>query len=194
LRTRGKVLDAGRFLFTRKGIDATTIAQIAERAGVSEATVYATVKSKSGLLHAVLQEAMFGSRFQEAQRQLEGVTDAVQRIALTARVARAIYEAESAELSVLAKSSAFSPELRKVQQAFETLRRDMQQERIQALFKAGRAREGLTRETAATLLWMYTGREIFHKLVLESGWTPDRYQAWLEKTLLEALTDAAASR
>ena len=40
-RTRSKVLEAGKFLFSRKGIDATTIAQIAERAGVSEPTVYA---------------------------------------------------------------------------------------------------------------------------------------------------------
>jgi AcrR family transcriptional regulator len=193
LRTRSRVLDAGRFLFTRKGIDATTIGQIAERAGVSEATVYATVKSKSGLLHAVLQEAMFGPRFQDAQQKLQGVGDPVERIALTAQVARAIYEGESKELGVLVKSSAFSPELRKVQQAFENLRREMQQERIQALFKAGRARKGLTREVAATLLWLYTAREIYHKLVLESGWTPDRYQAWLEKTLLEALTDDAPS-
>jgi AcrR family transcriptional regulator len=193
VRTRSRVLDAGRFLFTRKGIDATTIGQIAERAGVSEATVYATVKSKSGLLHAVLQEAMFGPRFQDAQQKLQGVGDPVERIALTAQVARAIYEGESKELGVLVKSSAFSPELRKVQQAFENLRREMQQERIQALFKAGRARKGLTREVAATLLWLYTAREIYHKLVLESGWTPDRYQAWLEKTLLEALTDDAPS-
>jgi AcrR family transcriptional regulator len=193
LRTRSRVLDAGRFLFTRKGIDATTIGQIAERAGVSEATVYATVKSKSGLLHAVLQEAMFGPRFQDAQQKLQGVGDPVERIVLTAQVARAIYEGESTELGVLVKSSAFSPELRKVQQAFENLRREMQQERIQALFKAGRARKGLTREVAATLLWLYTAREIYHKLVLESGWTPDRYQAWLEKTLLEALTDGAPS-
>ena len=191
LRTRRRVLDAGRFLFTRKGIDATTIAQIAARAGVSEATVYATVKSKSGLLHALLQEAMFGPRFKDAQKKLEGVSDPVERIALTAQVARAIYEGESTELGVLVKSSAFSPELRKVQQAFESLRREMQQERIQALFKAGRARRGLTRELAATLLWLYTAREIYHKLVLESGWTPERYQAWLEKTLLEALTDGA---
>jgi AcrR family transcriptional regulator len=193
LRTRSRVLDAGRFLFTRKGIDATTIGQIAERAGVSEATVYATVKSKSGLLHAVLQEAMFGPRFQDAQQKLQGVGDPVERIVLTAQVARAIYEGESKELGVLVKSSAFSPELRKVQQAFENLRREMQQERIQALFKAGRARKGLTREVAATLLWLYTAREMYHKLVLESGWTPDRYQAWLEKTLLEALTDGAPS-
>ncbi|WP_284620157.1 TetR/AcrR family transcriptional regulator [Aquabacterium humicola] len=188
-RTRAKVLDAGRFLFSRKGIDATTIAQIAERAGVSEATVYATVKSKSGLLNALMRGAMFGPRFQAAQQRLAGVEDAVQRIALTAEVARAIYEGQSADLSLLIKASAFSPELRKTQQAFEALRREMQQARIDALFRAGRARPGLDPDTAATLMWLYTAREIYTKLVHESGWTPDRYETWLRQTLLAALTD-----
>jgi hypothetical protein len=117
------------------------------------------------------------------------VTDPVARIALTAQVARAIYEAESAELNVLMKSSAFSPELRKSHQEFEDLRREMQQERIEALFKARRARKGLARETAATLMWMYTGREVYNKLVRESGWTADQFQGWLQRTLLETLTD-----
>jgi AcrR family transcriptional regulator len=189
-RTRSKVLDAGKFLFSRKGIDATTIAQIAERAGVSSATVYLTVKSKSGLLQALIQDAIFGPRFQEAQARLAGVTDAVERIAMTAGVARAIYEAESAELNLLMKASAFSPELRKSLQSFEELRREMQQERIDALFKAGRARKGLDRETAASLLWMFTGRDVYHKLVHECGWPPDKFEHWLSQTLLETLTDA----
>lgn len=186
-RTRSAVLEAGKFLFTRKGIDGTTIAQIAERAGVSEATVYATVKSKAGLLQELLEEAMFGPGFQDALQALEGVTDPIERLALSAHVARSIYEAESAELKLLMKSSAFSPELRKSQQGFEKLRRDMQKERIDALFKSGRARKGLTREAAATLLWMYTSREVYQKLVHEGGWTPDAYQAWLERTLLDSL-------
>lgn len=190
VRTRARVLEAGKYLFSRKGIDATTIAQIAARAGVAEATVYATVKSKSGLIHALVHEAIFGPRFQEAQQRLVGVTDPVRRIALTAHVARAIYEGESAELSLLMKASAFSPELRKTQKAFETLRREMQRERIDALFRAGRARRGLDRETAASILWMYTGRDVYHKLVHESGWPPDKFQAWLEQTLLESLTDS----
>lgn len=190
-RTRRRILEAGKFLFSRKGIDATTVAQIAERAGVSEPTVYATVKSKAGLLDALMHDAIFGPRFQQAQRQLDGVQDPVRRIALSAHVARAIYEGESAELSVLMKSSAFSPELRKTQQSFETLRRTMQRERIEALYAAGRARAGLDRERAAALLWMYTSRELYQKLVRESGWTPDDYQAWLEQTLRETLTDGA---
>ena len=187
--TRDRVLQAGKYLFSRKGIDATTMAQIAERAGVSEATVYATVKSKSGLLHALIHDSIFGPRFQDAQRKLVGVSDPVERIALTAQIARAIYEGESAELSVLIKASAFSPELRKTQQAFEDLRRDMQRDRIDALFKAGRVRKGLDRDTASTILWMLTGRDVYHKLVHESGWSPDKFEKWLEQTLLASLTN-----
>jgi AcrR family transcriptional regulator len=190
-RTRAKVLEAGKYLFSRKGIDATTIAQIAERAGVAEATVYSTVKSKSGLLHALMHDAVFGPRFQAAQARLVGVTDPVRRIALTAHVARAVYEGESAELSLLMKASAFSPELRKTQNAFEAIRRDMQRERIDALFDAGRARSGLDKDTATSILWMYTSRDVYHKLVHESGWSSDKFQDWLERTLIENLTDSA---
>jgi len=189
-RTRAKVLEAGKYLFSRKGIDATTIAQIAERAAVSQATVYATVKSKSGLLHALMHEAIFGPRFQDAQKKLVGVVDPVEQIALTAHVARAIYEGETADLSLLMKASAFSPELRKTQQAFEMLRRELQRGRIDALFKAGRAKPGLDKDTASSILWMFTGRDVYHKLVHESDWSPDKFQDWLEQTLLATLTDA----
>lgn len=187
-RTRAKILEAGRFLFSRKGIDATTVAQIAERAGVSEPTVYAAVRSKAGLLQALVHDALFGPRSREALKLLENEADPVRRIALTAHVARAVYEGESSALSLLTKASAFSPELRKAQQSFEALRRRMQQERIEALFAAGRAREGLSAEEAATLLWMYTSREVYQKLVHESGWTPASFQDWLERTLVETLT------
>jgi AcrR family transcriptional regulator len=189
-RTRAKILEAGKHLFSRKGIDATTIAQIAARAGVSEATVYATVRSKSGLLHELLHQAIFGPRFQEAQKKLVGVSDPVERIALTAEIARAIYEGESAELSLLIQASAFSPELRRTQQLFEDLRRQMQRDRIDALYQSGRARKGLDRSAAGSILWMLTSRDVYRKLVHEGGWSPDRFEAWLKQTLVEALTDA----
>ena len=190
VKTRSRVLEAGKYLFSRKGIDATTIAEIAERAAVSQATVYAIAKSKSGLLHALIHDAIFGPRYQDAQKKLAGISDPVKQIALTAHVARAIYEGESADLSLLMKASALSPELRKTQQAFESLRREMQRSRIDALFKAGRAKKGLDRNTASAILWMFTGRDVYHKLVHESGWSPDKFQSWLEQTLLATLTDA----
>jgi hypothetical protein len=136
-----------------------------------------------------MHEAIFGPRFNEALKSLEGVADPVERIGRTAQVARAIYEGESAELNVLFKASAFSPELHKTQQAFETMRREMQRDRIEALFRSGRAREGLDRASAGSILWMLTGRDVYHKLVHESGWSPGKFEKWLRQTLLDSLTD-----
>ena len=66
----------------------------------------------------------------------------------------------------------------------------MQRGRVDALFKCGRAKTGLDEDTAATILWMLTGRDVYYKLVHESGWPPDKFQAWLEQTLVSTLTNA----
>jgi AcrR family transcriptional regulator len=186
--TKLRVLDAARALFMRRGIDRVAIAEIAEKAGVAASTVYALYKSKEGLLRAMMRAAIFGARFSEAQAKLAGETDPVRLVALTAHVARAIYEGESAELGLVRGASAFSPALRRLEQEFEKLRLEMQEERVRLLFRQGRQRRGLGLDEARRLLWMYTSRDIYRMLVHEGGWTPDQYQHWLEETLVESLT------
>lgn len=185
--TRKRILDAATFLFGRKGIDTVTIAAIGERAGVAASTVYAIYKSKDGILRALMERSLFGPSFQAAQRLLAGVTDPVEMIALTAHIARAIYASESSDLGLLRSASGFSPALRKMEREFERRRYDMQEERLRGLFDAGLARRGLTLEEARRVLWMYTSRDMYRMLVHEGGWTPERYQAWLAHTLIEAL-------
>lgn len=185
--TKTRVLGAAKVLFARHGIDRVTIAQIAGRAHVAASTVYALYKSKEGILRALMGGAIFGARFDEVQAKLQGVTDPVRLVALTAHVARAIYEGESAELGLIRGASAFSPALRKMEQEFEKIRFEMQEERIRLLFAQDRQRRGLVLEEARRILWMYTSRDIYRMLVHESGWTPDRYQEWLSETLIAAL-------
>lgn len=187
--TKTRVLNAARSLFIRHGIDKVTIAQIAEKAKVAGSTIYALYKSKEGLLRALMRAALFGPRFQAAQAQLAGISDPVRLIALSANVARAIYESESAELGLMRGTSAFSPALRKLEEEFEKIRFDMQEERIKALFAGKKAKSGLDYATARRLLWMYTSRDIYRMLVHESGWTPDQYQAWLSDTLVATLVN-----
>jgi hypothetical protein len=121
------------------------------------------------------------------QSTLQGVTDPVRLIALSAHVARAIYQGESAELGLIRGASAFSPALRQMEQEFERIRLDMQEERVKRLFEQRRQKTGLTFEDARRILWMYTSRDIYRMLVAESGWSPERYQEWLSQTLLDAL-------
>ena len=185
--TRGRVLDAARKLFVRHGIDRVTIAQIAGAAGVAASTVYAIYKSKEGILRELMRATLFGQRFQVVQSTLQDERDAVRLIALSAHVARAIYEGESVELGLMRGSSAFSPALRKLEQEFEQVRFEMQEERVKALFAQRRQKKNLTFDDARRILWMYTSRDVYRMLVRESGWSPDRYQEWLSQTLLDAL-------
>jgi AcrR family transcriptional regulator len=188
--TRRRVLNAAKTLFVRHGIDGVTIAQIADKAGVAASTVYATYKSKEGILRGLLRAALFGPRFEEAQAKLAGVTDPVALIRLSAHIARAIYEGESSELGLMRGASAYSPALRKLEQEFENNRFEMQEERNKLLFAQSKQRSGLALDEARRLLWMYTSRDIYRMLVQEGGWTPDRYQQWLSDTLVNALVRA----
>jgi AcrR family transcriptional regulator len=190
--TKTSVLEAAQALFVRHGIDRVTIAQIAKKAGVAVSTVYALYESKEGILRALLRATLFGRRFQAAFAQLEGVDDPIKLIELTAQVARAIYEGESSELGLMRGASAFSPALRKLEQEFETLRFDIQQERLRILFAQSKQRRGLTFDEARRVLWMYTSRDVYRMLVHEGGWTPGRYQEWLCDTLMKALVNPAA--
>ena len=188
--TRNRVLNAAKTLMGRDGIDRVSIAQIAQKANVAVSTVYALYGSKEGILRGLMKKALFGPPFQSARAKLEGVTDPVRLIALTAHVARAIYEGESLELGLLRGASAFSPALRKLEQEFEKMRLEMQEDRVRLLFAQSKQKKGLELEEARRILWMYTSRDIYHMLVHESGWTPDRYQDWLSDTLVNALVDA----
>jgi AcrR family transcriptional regulator len=185
--TKARVLRAARALFVRHGIDRTTVARVAARARVSVPTVYALYKSKEGILRELMSAALFGQGFQAAHAKLKGISDPIKLIALTAHVARAIYNAESSELGLMRGASAFSPPLRKLEREFEKIRFDMQEERVRLLFAQSRQKKGLGLDEARRILWMYTSRDVYRMLVHESGWTPDQYQSWLSETLVSSL-------
>jgi AcrR family transcriptional regulator len=185
--TRAEILNAAKTLFVRHGIDRVTIAQVASKAGVAVSTVYALYKSKEGILRGLMETTIFGRRFQEVVARLDDVTDPVRLIALTAHVARAIYEGESAELGLMRGASAFSPAMRRLEQEFEKIRYEMQRDRVKALFAQSKQKKQLSFDEARRILWMYTSRDIYRMLVQESGWTPARYEKWLSDTLVNAL-------
>jgi AcrR family transcriptional regulator len=188
--TKQAILDASKALFSRHGIDQVTITQIAERAGVAGSTIYALYKSKEGIIRALMTAALFGDGFQAAQAELEGVTDPVKLMSITAKIARTTYEGESSDLGLLRGASAFSPALRALEEELEGMRYEMQEARLQLLRKSGRLRPGLTFEEARRLMWMYTSRDIYRMLVQVSGWSPARYQEWLAATLVETIVAA----
>lgn len=184
---RQAVLDAARALFTTRGIDAVTMAEIGAAAGVGVSTIYATFSSKEGILRALMHDALFGAGTRAALARLQGEADPVQVIARTAEVACAIYEGEHAALGLLRGASAFAPSLRAIEEEFEALRYTMQEARVVELHRVGRLAPGLDVEDARRILWALTSRELYRSLVGVAGWSPRRFECWLARTLLQQL-------
>ena len=191
---RVAVLDAARDLFSSRGVDRVTIAEIAAGANLSTSMVYAVFKSKEGILRELMRASLFGPRFRQAHALLDGSSDPVERVSRTAMVARAIHESESAELAAVRGLSAFSPALRQLEEEFEAMRYEMQRDRLEALAASGRMKQGLAVKDARRIMWMYTGREIYRMLVEVGGWSADKYQQWLAAALLAALVRAPERR
>lgn len=185
--TKAAILKASRDLFGRHGVDKVTVAAIATKAAVSPSTVYSLFESKEGILRELMRASIFGSRFQSAQSLVVGLTDPIRLVAMTAKIARAIYESETAELGLLRGISAFSPSLRKLENEFENIRFEMQEERLKTLSDSGKLMKTLTLAEARRVMWMYTSRDVYRMLVQVGGWTPDRYEQWLSDTLVNAL-------
>jgi len=99
--TRARILSSAKELFGQHGIDAVTIAQIAEKSGVAGSTVYAVFKSKEGILRDLMEQSVFGGQFQAAKHILAGVGDPAEAIARTSHVSRAIYESERIDLGLM---------------------------------------------------------------------------------------------
>lgn len=191
-QTQQRVLDAAQQAFSRSGIDAVTIAEIAEAAEVSGSSVYALFGSKAGLLRALMTRAIFNTDYERVSARLRATADPCEALRLTAAVARSIYEGEEKEMHVLRGATSFSLELKKLEAEFEARRYELQLGRLQLLFQRRRQRPGLTLERARDVLWMLTSRDAYRMLVVEKKWSPAEYEKWLASLLVRELARGEA--
>jgi AcrR family transcriptional regulator len=185
--TRRRIADTARRLLLARGYEATTIENIAHEAGVAAPTVYATFGSKRGILAEILRRAAFGPAYQDLVREAMTAAEAAQRLAFAARIARQIHDSERAELDLWRGAGVVAPELAAIEHKRERERYSAQEVMIAYLAKAGHLRHALSPKAARDILWALTGRDFYWMLVIERGWTSDRYEAWLADLLNAAL-------
>lgn len=184
---QGRILTAASRLFGRHGIDRVTIAQIAQKARVSTASVYSQFKSKGGLLEALAHSVLLGPRYEATAKQVDGVVDPEALLRLTAAIACGIYQRENEEMGLIRGAAAYSPALKKVEAGLENIRRSLQEDRARLVFESNPALRELGFEKVRDIIWLFTGREFYRMLVVERGWPPEEYERWLAETLIQTL-------
>jgi AcrR family transcriptional regulator len=202
--TRLRVIEAASRLFIEHGYGATSIDEIAEAAGVGRATVFTSVGGKALLLRIAYDVALVGDdepiplpqrpwaqpvRLASSQRErLDRYADV---IALVGGRLAPIYEAFRGAAST-------DPEVRVQWNEILADRRVGAGNVVKMVREYGPLRKGLDDESAADIIWILNDPGLYHQLVLQRGWKPERFRSWLAGTmrtqLLATNSDAGLRR
>ncbi len=185
--TRSRVVTAARDLFLSRGFAATTMADIAEHAGVAVQTVYAVVGGKAALLQQAVDMAIAGDDAPIPVRNrpdilaVQAEQNGRRKLAKYARHLRLVQE-RSADLEQVVRAAADAdPEIRKLQQTFDEQRVTGMGFFAEHLESSGLLRRGITISKAADVLSTHMDSRIYLWLVRDRGWSPREYENWYVK-------------
>lgn len=192
-RTRAAVVDAARALFLERGYAATTVEAISERSDTPQATVYRLFSSKLGILKALLDVSIGGDDQSVAMadrpqvRELLADPDPRRQLAGFAALLRELL-GRSAPVHRILADAARSDESAAALLAEIARQRQAGQQRVaRALARSKSLRPGLKERDAADIIHALASPEVYGLLVLDRGWSGDRYESWLTSTLGDQL-------
>jgi len=190
-RRRAAIVESASRLFLRGGYVGTTIAKIAEDAGVSEETVYKAFGNKIALVRAIRDRALAGTGPVHAERRsdrMQARENDPHRIirgwgVLTMEVAPRV----APVLLLLRQAAASDRELAKLQAEMDAARLTRMTHNAQTLLKGGHLRPGIDLDEAADVLWTYSSPELYELFVVRRGWTVERYGRFVADAMIAAL-------
>jgi AcrR family transcriptional regulator len=189
--TRAAILDAALELFEQQGYAATSVAAIAEKAGVALKTVYAAFGTKRGVLLALRSRLVRGEDDavpvdrQEWFRAVLDEPDPRKRLAAFAAAATALKSRAGPIFEIIRHAAPADPEIQAMWDEFMGDFHENQRLVVER-FAADRVlRFDVDRST--DILWTINHPAVYHLLVAERGWSDDDYREWLEDSLARQL-------
>jgi len=190
------ILDAALELFTRNGFAETSVRQVAERAQVSEQTVYNGFTDKIGLLHAAgLEYADLSAGREEAAflEALRAEPDPLKRIRMVARGSREVWESGAIGLEMLVVNREIrDPRMEELERISRQHKLDGTRETCAILFPDEFRRPDLSLDDIVVFATAVDAGSVV-KTVLELGWTMDQWEEWLVQLLMLFLDPAKVS-
>jgi len=191
--TQWRIVKAAYRLFCAQGYAGTTMAHIAEAAGVSVQSVYFTFHTKAALLSRTFDFAVMGEEDPQIPQQQAwylamtaepDVTRALRHfVAGVGEITRRV-----TPLSLAAQVAADGdPDTARVIAFHDDMQADAYREVVKLLSAKAELRRGLSLERGTDLLLLYAGTDLYHVLVEDRGWSHDEWLDWTVETLAQQL-------
>jgi AcrR family transcriptional regulator len=193
-RNRDRVIDSAEELFRSDGYGPTTIAAIADDAGVSVDTIYKSFGGKAGLVRAIFRRALEGQGPVPAEQR----SDELQARERDARKIIRAWGTFTTELApraapivlLLRAAASTDPEVQALLDEIDADRLRRMTENARRLHNAGHVRPGITVAQTADILWTYSSPELYELLVLRRGMRLTQYGRFIADAMINALLPA----
>ncbi|MEO7421389.1 MAG: TetR family transcriptional regulator [Ornithinibacter sp.] len=187
---RSDVLDAAQQLFFNQGYAATTIASIAEAAGVSPETVYKGFGGKPGLVRALRACALMGTGpvpAEDRSDRLRGLVDGRAVVRGWAKLAGEVAPQVAPILTLVREAALLDPTIRELADELDDDRLRRMRANARYLADAGHLRAGVSMRQATDVLFAVSSPEMYDLLVVRRSWPVGRYIGFVSTTIEHAL-------
>jgi AcrR family transcriptional regulator len=188
-RTRAAIIRSAQNMFVERGYAGATMSEIAQAAGVAVQTVYFVFHTKSDLLRACYEAAVFGEDAvpppQQAWYQQTLAADTAHDALRAFATGTASIQQRVAAFDEIVRGAVHEPEAVAVRAQTEGFRRFGFREIAQHLHD----RFGLRRsvDEATDLLMLLGGPSVYRTLVIDYGWPQEIFTDWLTETCVQQL-------
>lgn len=194
--TRRAIIDAAFAVFQERGYAGASIREVAERASVSQQTVYNAFGDKAGLLLGVaagFPDTAAAREDAESVAALAAISDPLERIRRVARASREEWEGGALELELLVfDPHVQDPRLREVARLGLAQKHASTRAYAEILFPDDIRRPGVELEDIAAFATAFDSAASVVAL-RALGWDMDRWEAWMAE-LLTLFLDPAIER
>jgi AcrR family transcriptional regulator len=182
-RNRQAVLDVAERRFLSEGYATTTVAAIAEEAGVSAELIYKAHGGKGGLVKAIYERRLAGEgtvpAYQRSDQLREQHSDPREIMRewglLTAEVAASL-----TPIRLLLRAAATTdPDMATLLQQIENQRLERMRHHATFLTQRGYVRADITLAESTDVLWACSSTELYELLVLQRQWPLPRFAQFI---------------
>lgn len=198
-QTRTLIAGAAERLFLERGYPATSMAAIAEAAGVSGQTVYNVFGNKADLLKYLYDVTLVGDAepvplaSRPEMVALLAVTDAREFLTGYAQVGLGLLRRLGPLVSVvMAGAAAGNADLLQLVELTGRERLHGATMTVRHAVELGGLHPEVSLEEACDTVWMLTSVEVWRLLTVQRGWRDGRYVSWLGRAMADAFLPPGA--
>lgn len=184
--TRLRIRESARRLFATQGFVETTIAQIAQEAGVAPQTVYSVFGSKGGIVSEMLEDLEESADRESWVARMMAEKDPHRQLRIFISWIRTLFE-QGAPVLRAAIAARSDPDVTALVNRGDANRRFGCLQLTQMWSDEGELRKELKPEGAAERLWLLTSVEQYLLATDTLDWSPDTYEQWLGELLDQEL-------